>query len=231
MFTIKNALRYLIQEMWGTNIRSRGEKYGCARNDHSVPAFDVEVGMAQIGHSQNEIRSDKVVRCPHGQDSSSHVSIQFAPSDTFFPYQSTYANHRRTRIPSPISLEQGLLPWIRPSATRHTLHISAIEYATVSEAKQIPIHGQIMTRRPPALTPAMKTPPRVVQLVRILKLNPIMPRRLKLRLSSACVSHLRLEKLSCGEAKSGCIKASQERHHRWRPLLEPFSRLKKNNYL
>lgn len=66
-----------------------------------------------------------------------------------------------------------------PPATGYSEHISAIEYATHNETQLIPIHPQIMTGGPPALTPETSTPPRALQHVTTENEKPIIPSRLK----------------------------------------------------
>lgn len=61
---------------------------------------------------------------------------------------------------------------------------SAKEYATHSERADIPSQDQTITAGPPATIPTISVPPSAVQLVTIEKLKPIMPIKLKERLSS-----------------------------------------------
>jgi len=59
-----------------------------------------------------------------------------------------------------------------------------MEYATARERRHTATQPQTMTGGPPDWTPRMRTPLRALQLVTMLKLKPIIPRRPKLRLSS-----------------------------------------------
>lgn len=64
------------------------------------------------------------------------------------------------------------------------LDVPTIEYATASEKMQTPTQDQTMTGGPPDSAPIIRTPDKALQQVTILKLKPIMLRRLKLRFSS-----------------------------------------------
>lgn len=68
----------------------------------------------------------------------------------------------------------------------YALHISAMEYATASVKIQTASQPHIMTGGPPVSTPIIRTPLNAVQDVTILKENPTIPTRPKLRFSSTC---------------------------------------------
>jgi hypothetical protein len=63
-------------------------------------------------------------------------------------------------------------------------HISAKEYATQSESREIASQDQTITGGPPDVMPMIRVPPKAVQQVTMEKLKPIMPMKPKERLSS-----------------------------------------------
>jgi hypothetical protein len=75
---------------------------------------------------------------------------------------------------------------------KENLHISAKEYATARDSKQMPNHDQTMTGGPPASMPTINVPPKAVQQVTMEKLKPTIPRREKERLSSVNKHNVRL---------------------------------------
>lgn len=138
----------------------------------------------------------KIVHSTHGDNSSAHeptrhecrASSEFGWRKNGYPTVLTSCGRVRLGIWGQQDVHghfmlQGLL----------TEHISANEYATARDSRQMPSQDQTMTGGPPEVMPTTKVPPRAVQQVTILKLKPTMPRREKERLSSIHTEYVRYD--------------------------------------
>ncbi|KAL8941714.1 MAG: hypothetical protein Q9216_002087 [Gyalolechia sp. 2 TL-2023] len=154
---------------------------------NSMPTLYLVAWKREVSLTQDEVGTDEVVGRSHCKNT---CSCQSLPSTCIMTGRRESSpvimNHPVTQL-IPLAILGGANIATQeycPPFVGKALQISANEYATARVKTQIPIQEYIMTGGPPDCTPMIKTLPSAVQLVTILKLKPIIPRRLKDRLSS-----------------------------------------------
>ncbi|KAL9004156.1 MAG: hypothetical protein Q9188_003026 [Gyalolechia gomerana] len=168
--------RNLIEEVRSKDVKNCANASNQVRDENSMPALYLVAWKRKVSLTQDEIGTDEVVGRSHCKNPSFTYMVTLRRESS-----PVIMNHPVIQL-IPLAILGGANMATQeycPPFVGKALQISANEYATASVKTQMPIQEYIITGGPPDCTPMIRTLPSAVQLVTILKLKPIIPRRPK----------------------------------------------------